>query len=631
MSENSLDELGLFTELSELEQSLISGGVSSSIENKLYTSKEQENIADKYTNFQGSDSTQFSISESFAIPEYGNNYLTGSSTLSISADTTSSSNIIFPGYPANQISTQSEILNNLPTKSKQTITELLETNTDNNFGLSITSFSANIRGEEDLTISSNRGSIQSSSSWSLNVETAAVSGLFRLDKPSEKQSPSVISESDISNLIPAKHQQSITQFLENRNISDLGLSLTSYSADFQKTQNLDINELATNATIISTDSLNLDTAALSGIFVSRKPLESGSLSEGNNPQMIDLLGIETENSLFFSETPLLDINTTSNILGSTANLSSFLQRLEFEDLSENIFLENNLDNMIDFETLEPTGGLKFGFSNTYFDSERFSDKTYSISGEINSLETVIDSILGVNLAIPNDTHSQPVYSSKTKPDLITNPQMETSLDNSMNFALDNFVGNDSQNIHSNIPFLPNNSIKDKDKDNSSLSEFSQTFTDMIPSQTLQIKENLSLSEISFNLTAKLENNITYYPIADSEIINFNPIPESKTDFIPSANQSNFTINNIAKPTITTTNPIPATPNLSVAFFDVSSILITPTNLSGLPPNMNNNASPNYLTLLTNRRKDFSAFTGRPGLPEFSKKSTELKQKKSKKH
>ena len=134
MSGNSLDELGLFTELSELEQSLISGGVSSSIGNKLYKSTEQENIADKYTNVQGSDSTQFSISESFAIPEYGNNYLTGSSTLSVSADTNFSSNIIFSGYPANQISSQSEILNNLPTQSKQTITNLLETNTDNNFG-----------------------------------------------------------------------------------------------------------------------------------------------------------------------------------------------------------------------------------------------------------------------------------------------------------------------------------------------------------------------------------------------------------------------------------------------------------------------------------------------------------------
>ena len=115
MSKNSLDELGLFTELSELEQSLISGGVSSSIENKLYKSTEQENIADKYTNVQGYNSTQFSISESFAIPEYGNNYLTGSSTLSISADTTSSSNIIFSEYPANQISSQPEIIKNIPT------------------------------------------------------------------------------------------------------------------------------------------------------------------------------------------------------------------------------------------------------------------------------------------------------------------------------------------------------------------------------------------------------------------------------------------------------------------------------------------------------------------------------------
>ena len=430
MSGNSLDELGLFTELSELEQSLISGGVSSSIENKLYKSTEQENIADKYTNVQGYNSTQFSISESFAIPEYGNNYLTGSSTLSVSADTNFSSNIIFSGYPANQISSQSEILNNLPTQSKQTITNLLETNTDNNFGLSLTSFSANIRGEEDFTISSNRGSIRSYSSWSLNVDTAAVSGLFL----SENQSSSVISQSDISNLIPVKYQQSITQFLGKRNISDLGLSLTSYSADLQKTQNLEINGIATSAKIISTDSLNIDTAALSGIFVSRKPLKSGSLSEVNNPQMIDSLGLETENSLFFSETPLLDINTTSGILGSTANLSSFLQRAEFEDLSENIFIENDLDNMIDFETVAPTGGLKFGFSKTYFDSERYSNQTYSLSGEINSLETVVDSILGINLAIPNDTNSQPIYSSQAKSDLFTNPQMETSLDNDMNFA-----------------------------------------------------------------------------------------------------------------------------------------------------------------------------------------------------
>lgn len=627
MSKNSLDELGLFTELSELEQSLISGGVSSSIENKLYKSTEQENIADKYTNVQGYNSTQFSISESFAIPEYGNNYLTGSSTLSISADTTSSSNIIFSEYPANQISSQSEILNNLPTESKQTITKLLETNTNNSFGLSITTFSASIYGEENLTVSSNRGSINSSSSWSLNVETAAVSGLFL----SENQSSSVISQSDISNLIPAKYQQSITQFLGKRNISDLGLSLTSYSADLQKTQNLEINGIATSAKIISTDSLNIDTAALSGIFVSRKPLKSGSLSEVNNPQMIDSLGLETENSLFFSETPLLDINTTSGILGSTANLSSFLQRVEFEDLSENIFLENDLDNMIDFETLAPTGGLKFGISNTYFDSERYSNQSYSLFGEINSLETVVDSILGINLAIPNDTNSQPVYSSQAKSDLFTNPQMETSLDNDMNFAtggLDNYVGNDSKNTHSNIPFLSDNSISDRD--NSSLLEFPQISTNIVPFETLQMPENLSLSEISLHPTVKPENDINAYPITESEFINFSPNLESKIDFIPS-NQSSFTTSNIAKPTIAIANAIPAIPNLSVAFFDISSSLTTPVNVLGLPLNMNNNNSPNYLTLLTNRRKDFSAFTDRPVVPEFSKKSVELKQKKSKKN
>ena len=627
MSKNSLDELGLFTELSELEQSLISGGVSSSIENKLYKSTEQENIADKYTNVQGYNSTQFSISESFAIPEYGNNYLTGSSTLSISADTTSSSNIIFSEYPANQISSQSEILNNLPTESKETITKLLETNTNNSFGLSITTFSASIYGEENLTVSSNRGSINSSSSWSLNVETAAVSGLFL----SGNQSSSVISQSDISNLIPAKYQQSITQFLGKRNISDLGLSLTSYSADLQKTQNLEINGIATSAKIISTDSLNIDTAALSGIFVSRKPLKSGSLSEVNNPQMIDSLGLETENSLFFSETPLLDINTTSGILGSTANLSSFLQRVEFEDLSENIFLENDLDNMIDFETLAPTGGLKFGISNTYFDSERYSNQSYSLFGEINSLETVVDSILGINLAIPNDTNSQPVYSSQAKSDLFTNPQMETSLDNDMNFAtggLDNYVGNDSKNTHSNIPFLSDNYISDRD--NSSLSEFPQISTNIVPFETLQMPENLSLSEILLHPTVKPENDINAYPITESEFINFSPNLESKIDFIPS-NQSSFTTSNIAKQTIAIANAIPATPNLSVAFFDISSSLTTPVNVLGLPLNMNNNNSPNYLTLLTNRRKDFSAFTDRPVVPEFSKKSAELKQKKSKKN
>ena len=627
MSKNSLDELGLFTELSELEQSLISGGVSSSIENKLYKSTEQENIADKYTNVQGYNSTQFSISESFAIPEYGNNYLTGSSTLSISADTTSSSNIIFSEYPANQISSQSEILNNLPTESKETITKLLETNTNNSFGLSITTFSASIYGEENLTVSSNRGSINSSSSWSLNVETVAVSGLFL----SGNQSSSVISQSDISNLIPAKYQQSITQFLGKRNISDLGLSLTSYSADLQKTQNLEINGIATSAKIISTDSLNIDTAALSGIFVSRKPLKSGSLSEVNNPQMIDSLGLETENSLFFSETPLLDINTTSGILGSTANLSSFLQRVEFEDLSENIFLENDLDNMIDFETLAPTGGLKFGISNTYFDSERYSNQSYSLFGEINSLETVVDSILGINLAIPNDTNSQPVYSSQAKSDLFTNPQMETSLDNDMNFAtggLDNYVGNDSKNTHSNIPFLSDNYISDRD--NSSLSEFPQISTNIVPFETLQMPENLSLSEILLHPTVKPENDINAYPITESEFINFSPNLESKIDFIPS-NQSSFTTSNIAKQTIAIANAIPATPNLSVAFFDISSSLTTPVNVLGLPLNMNNNNSPNYLTLLTNRRKDFSAFTDRPVVPEFSKKSAELKQKKSKKN
>ncbi|MEO0841558.1 MAG: hypothetical protein AAF063_21955 [Cyanobacteria bacterium J06643_5] len=633
MSENNLDELGLFTELTELEQSLISGGISA-VEDKLYKSTEQENIADKYTNAQTFDSNQFSISESFAIPEYGSNYLTGSSTLSISADTISSSNFIFSGYSTNQISPQSEIINNLPIQSKQAITQLLETNTDNSFGLSMTSFAAKIHGEENLNISSSRGSISSLSSWSLNVETTALSGLF-LSGNQSKQSSSVIAKSDISNLIPEKYHKSINQLLGKRNISDLGLTLTHYSADFQGTQNLEINGLATSAKIISTHSSNIDTAALSGIFVSRKASNSGSLSEVDNPQMIDLLGLESENSLFFSDTSLLDINTTSGILGSTANLSSILQRIEFEDLSENIFLDNDFDNVIDFEKVAPTGGLQFGFSNTYFDSERFSSQSYNLSGEINSLEMVVDSILGVSLPIHNDTPSQPAYLSQPKSDLITNPEMGTSLDNGMNFAigeLENAVENSYQNIDENILFLSDNSIQDKD--NSSLLQLSQTFSNTIPSTTLHTKENLSLSEMPemlFNSTQKLENDINPYPSTNNGIINFNSITESKTDFNSLANQSNFAIGGISKPTVDFTNQIPNTPNLSVAFFDISSTLTTPTNSLELPLNMNDNTYSNYLTILTNRRKQFLSIADRIGVPELSKKSSDLKQKKTKKN
>jgi len=630
MSKNNLDELELFTELSELEQSLISGGVSSSIENKLDISKEQENIAEGYNSVNNYDSTQFSISENFAIPEYGNNYLTGSSTLSISADTTSSSNIIFSGNSSNQISPQPEIFNNLPTQSKQTITQLLETNNDNSFGLSITSYSADIHGEENLNISSSRGSIKASSTWKLNVNTAALSGIFLSENQSE-QSSSVISESDISNLIPAKYQKPITQFLEKRNINDLGLSLTYYSADFQQTQNLEINGIAASASITSTNSSNIDTGALNGIFVSRKPLKPGSLSEVNNPQMIDFLGQETESSLLFSETALLDINTTSGILGSTANLSSFLQRLEFEDFSENIFLENDWDNMIDFETVAPTGGLQFGFSNTYFDSELSSTQSYRLSGEINSLETVVDSILGITFTNSDNIQSQPVYSSQLKPDLSINPKMETFLDNGMNFEtgeLQNFAGNDSGGISSNLPFLSDNSIQDKR--NSFIAEFPQRFQNVIPFESLQIQENLNLPEVSFNLAPKLENDITPYSFTNNEIINFNPAKELKNYPITSANQFSFPINDIAKPPIAITNLIPATPNLSIAFFDTSSTLTNPINLLGFSSNMNNTTSPNYLTLLTNRRKDLSLFTDRTVVPELSKKSTELKQKKSKK-
>ena len=98
---------------------------------------------------------------------------------------------------------------------------------------------------------------------------------------------------------------------------------------------------------------------------------------------------------------------------------------------------------------------------------------------------------------------------------------------------------------------------------------------------------------------KHENDITAYPITDSEIINFSPKLESKIDLIPSANQSSFTTSNIAKPTIAIANPITATPNLSIAFFDISSSLTTPTNLLGFPLYMINNNSPIYLTLLTN--------------------------------
>ncbi|MEO0935835.1 MAG: hypothetical protein AAFY21_19495, partial [Cyanobacteria bacterium J06641_2] len=122
-----------------------------------------------------------------------------------------------------------------------------------------------------------------------------------------------------------------------------------------------------------------------------------------------------------------------------------------------------------------------------------------------------------------------------------------------------------------------------------------------------------------------------YPSTNNGIINFNSITESKTDFNSLANQSNFAIGGISKPTVDFTNQIPNTPNLSVAFFDISSTLTTPTNSLELPLNMNDNTYSNYLTILTNRRKQFLSIADRIGVPELSKKSSDLKQKKTKKN
>ncbi|MBV6622760.1 MAG: hypothetical protein KI793_07400 [Rivularia sp. (in: Bacteria)] len=627
MPEDTFDSSELFTELSEYEQSLISGGISA-VENKLHVPKIENDFAEKYTTVTNYDSSQFTIHEKLAIPEYGNYYLSGSSTLSVSADTASQASIILSENSAIKISSDAKIFNLLPTESKQTITQLLDTNADNRLGLSMTHYTANIKGEETVNIANSFGSIKTTNTWTLDVNTAALGSVFSSQKPSNHKLSSVISQSDISNLIPQKNQQPIAQFLGTNNLNTLGLGLTYYSANYQSQQTIEINGLAAKGIITSENSLNIETSGLSGILISSSR-KNDSLSEVNNTDMVFLdqdLVQETNSSLLFGETSGFDINTASGILGSTINLSSILGRIEFEDFSESLFFENKfLDNeindIVDFESLTPAGGLQFGFSSTNFDLETSSRQAYDFSGDINSLETVVDSILGMNLPNTGNIESQTISSSQLQADSLAplNPMnVETSLGKDINIQFEEIKTlklNDVGYLSTDSLNFPNletseNFIADSFNFASNISLINpQTSQTPIPHQ-----ENIILPQI------------TAYPLTNYKTVYLPPVSESNFNTISTITNLNFFTSEIPNFSNKNTNPFPVTSNLPVL----------PTNsntydISHIPANFVNMIPQGYLTLITNRRKEFLLQMDKIPTSTLSRKPTESRQKKPQKN
>lgn len=386
----------LFIELSELEQSSVCGGFTA-------TNTKDEIIDNSHT-VSIYDTTQLSGNENFTIDDSLNNLL-GSSTFSLSVDTTLSSGIFVSGESLRQISSNFEVFSLLPKKHQQEIVQFLDSNTlgnntIDNFALSITHYYANIQGTETFNLSGSAGNIITSSNWSLTVDTAAVSGIFF------PQKSSIV---DVSNVVPENNQITGTQLMnENTAVSNFGLSFTYYSADFQQTEVSKISGLSGSGFTSSTQSMNIDTEALSGIYISEQVSIPFILSGRDKQGITNIDGQNISNnfvineSLASSDNLLLSLNTTSGIRGSQADLSASWERINYRysDVSENI--STNLKYSDIDSLLENNFGASFGFSTSSYNVKKHNTKSYRLSGNVSSTEELVSSILGI---IPNDNEN----------------------------------------------------------------------------------------------------------------------------------------------------------------------------------------------------------------------------------
>ncbi len=391
MSRRNVPLSNLFVELSELEQSVISGGFTNG-NNKPYLSHSEDKILDNSNTFTAYNSTQVSVIENFSIENSLNNLL-GSSTFSLSAESIGSSSVLISG---NSSSTEallhSEIFAALPTRYKDEVSKVLDNNNINNFALSITNYSANIQGTETFNIYGNSGNIATSSSWSLDVDTAAVSGIFF---------PQTSSNLDLSHLIPGNNQFGTQLTNKQTNISNFALSFTHYSADFQQTDVSRISGLLGSAFTSSALSVNIDTEALSGIFLS-KQVSSPLMLSGTGKEGITSFSSQNISNSFFvneslgsSDNLWLSLNTVSGIAGSQAALSGSWERISDRNSNGSGSIYAN-QRELDLDSLfDSNFGAGFGFSTSNYHREIYSTKSYLLSGNVGSSEELIASILGI--------------------------------------------------------------------------------------------------------------------------------------------------------------------------------------------------------------------------------------------
>lgn len=427
----------LFTELSELEQSAISGGFTAGKE-KIYLSDTEDDFVDKYNTVTAYNSTQVSVIEDFSIDNSLNNLL-GSSTFSLNVDSTVSSSILISGESSPQEVLNSDILNPVPTHYKQEVKQLLDNNHINNFALSITHYSANIQGTETFNISGSAGDITTSSSWSLNVDTAAISGIFLPQKSSTL---------DVSNLVSANNKLVKTQLLDdNTNITNFGLSFTYYSADFQQTELSNISGLSGSAIASSTQSVSIDTESLSGIFLSQQVSTPFMLSGLDRKSSTDIGNQNVSNnfiindSLGSSDNLLLSLNTYSGLTGSQAGLSAFWK-------SETTYVDQKQSDINGL--LENNFGDRFGFSTSDYNAENHHTKFYLLSGNLGSTEELVNSILGIT---SNDVENIQFFSSAPLNVGLSSNRPITTL--AINTSLNS--GLDSQLTEFNSPYTVGNS------------------------------------------------------------------------------------------------------------------------------------------------------------------------------
>ncbi|MDJ0775896.1 MAG: hypothetical protein QNJ49_21145 [Mastigocoleus sp. MO_167.B18] len=391
MSRRNVPLSNLLVELSEQEQSVISGGFTIG-NKKSYLSHTEDNIIDNSNIVSAYNSTQVSVVENFSIENSLNNLL-GSSTFSLSAESIGSSSILISGDSSStEALLRSEIFTTLPTRYKDEVSKVLDNNNINNFALSITNYSANIQGTETFNIYGNSGNIATSSSWSLDVDTAAVSGIFF---------PQTSSNLDLSHLIPGNNQFGTQLTNKQTNISNFALSFTYYSADFQQTDVSRISGLLGSAFTSSALSVNIDTEALSGIFLS-KQVSSPLMLSGTGKEGITSFSSQNISNSFFvneslgsSDNLWLSLNTVSGIAGSQAALSGSWERISDRNSNGSGSIYAN-QRELDLDSLfDSNFGAGFGFSTSNYHREIYSTKSYLLSGNVGSSEELIASILGI--------------------------------------------------------------------------------------------------------------------------------------------------------------------------------------------------------------------------------------------